>query len=273
MNYDWRAQLANAERISVHPTAEINVTDLVIGDGAIIGPQVVIEGARVHIGRAAWLDRGAYIGGGSCYDPCASLEVGDFLHMGRNSHINLARPVKIGHEFGCGIETKVFAHGAYLSEYDGFPVQFAGVTIGDRVWLPNAWVNPGVTIGSDVVVAARSLINRDLPTGCLAGGIPARVLRENCYPIKLALTERIRIAQNILTEALAIQRADTPCAVDAVADEVVIRAGMTEFWLDQRCIYGSATAFSRILQNQLRRHGLRFRYEVVDGVWREWQVT
>ena len=58
-------------------------------------------------------------------------------------------------------------------------MRYEGCTIGDRVWLPTASVNPGVTIGSDVVVAARSLVNHDVPAGCLAGGIPAQVLQRD----------------------------------------------------------------------------------------------
>ena len=36
--------IPNWERVQVHPTAEIDVRELAIGDGSIIGPGVVIEG-------------------------------------------------------------------------------------------------------------------------------------------------------------------------------------------------------------------------------------
>ena len=226
------------------------------------------------IGREAWLDRGAYIGGGSCTDPWASLECGDWLHMGRNSHINNGRPVTIGHEFGCGIETKVFAHGAYLSELDGFPVRFEGCTIGDRVWLPSAWVNPGVTIGSDVVVAARSLVNRDLPAGCLAGGIPAQVLREGCYPRRLAMHEKMLILERIIAQASGIAgEMEEPAHSRALHDgRMYIEVPDGEvFGLSARTISGRVTEYGRIIKNQLRRHGVRFRYEERDGAWAAWQ--
>jgi acetyltransferase-like isoleucine patch superfamily enzyme len=263
--------------VQIHPTAEINVKELSIGAGSIIGPGVVIEGQCVIIGREAWLDRGAYIGGGSAFDPQAELVVGDWLHMGRNSHINCARPVSIGHEFGCGVETKVFAHGAYLSELAGFPVQFAGVTIGNRVWMPNAWVNPGVTIGSDVVVAARSLVNRDLPSGCLAGGIPVKVLQEHCYPQALPRQTQILIVERIVEEAASILE---PRHVTVTAKSgrlmVYVQAGDegdTEvFDLDGHAIFGPVSAFGRVLKNQLRRHGIRFRYGEVDGAWQPWEA-
>lgn len=38
-------------------------------------------------------------------------------------------------------------------------------------------VSGGVTIGSDTVVGAGSVVTRDLPPGVLAGGSPARVIR------------------------------------------------------------------------------------------------
>ena len=126
------------------------------------------------------MDRNSSIGGGSCFDTCAFLEAGDWLHMGVNSHLNIARGITIGHEFGCGIDTKIFTHGAYINSYElGAPVQWAGVEIGDNVWMPNAWVNPGVKIGSNVLVAARSLVNGLIPPNCMAGGTPARVIKEN----------------------------------------------------------------------------------------------
>jgi maltose O-acetyltransferase len=53
------------------------------------------------------------------------------------------------------------------------------IVIGDNVWLGGGViVCPGVTIGSDTVVGAGSVVTRDLPAGVVAVGSPARVLRE-----------------------------------------------------------------------------------------------
>jgi serine acetyltransferase len=38
-------------------------------------------------------------------------------------------------------------------------------------------VLPGVTIGNDVVIGARSVVSRDLPSGCVAVGSPAVPIR------------------------------------------------------------------------------------------------
>ena len=42
----------------------------------------------------------------------------------------------------------------------------------------NAVILPGVTIGSDTVIGAGSVVTRDIPAGVLAVGNPCRVLRE-----------------------------------------------------------------------------------------------
>lgn len=53
------------------------------------------------------------------------------------------------------------------------------VTIGDNVWLGgNVVVCPGVTIGSNCVIGAGSVVTRDIPEWSLAAGNPCRVIRK-----------------------------------------------------------------------------------------------
>lgn len=59
------------------------------------------------------------------------------------------------------------------------PERSAPVTIGERVWIASdVTVLAGVTIGDDVVVGARSVVTRDLPSRVLALGHPAVPVRE-----------------------------------------------------------------------------------------------
>ena len=52
------------------------------------------------------------------------------------------------------------------------------VTIGDNVWLGGGVVVlPGVSIGDDTVVGAGAVVSRDLPSGVVAVGSPARIVR------------------------------------------------------------------------------------------------
>jgi acetyltransferase-like isoleucine patch superfamily enzyme len=258
--------VAIGTNVKISDQARINVTDnLQIGAGTVVNRGALIEGKSVVIGRESWIDEYAHIGGGSCFERQSEFVAGDFLHMGRYSHVNTARRVKIGDEVGLGVETKVFTHGAYLSVIDGFPVAFSDVTIGNRVWLPHAWVNPGVRIGDDVVVAAMSLVNKDIPSGCLAGGIPVRILKENEYPKRTTREMEDYIARN-LREVLN---------TDFEFTNGVLKIGpadsSTIFNLRNRKITGRADELSEKFKNQLRRLGIRFKYSVDDGVYKAWE--
>jgi len=254
----------------IHETAIINVKHGHLGHRSIVGPNARIEGNDITIGTESFIDADAWIGGGSCFDKQATLVIGDWLHMGRWSHINLARETNIGHEFGCGMATRVFSHGSYLSAWDGFPTQWESVVIGDRVWLPHAWVNPGVRIGSNVVVAAMSLVNKDLPSGCLAGGTPIKILKENVYPRKLNSRERFAKWQDIFSQTISATGI-VGRGWELISDGSVKVNDTTVFNLDERTIQGEATAFTEALKEQLRRNGIRFRYIARDGAYIPWQ--
>ena len=53
------------------------------------------------------------------------------------------------------------------------------IVVGDRVWLgAGSIVLPGVTIGTNTVIGAGSLVTADIPPDCLAYGQPCRVQRQ-----------------------------------------------------------------------------------------------
>jgi len=61
--------------------------------------------------------------------------------------------------------------------------QEAPVRIGDGTWVgARAMILPGVTLGRRVVVAAGSVVTRDVPDDCMVGGNPARLIRRLDYP-------------------------------------------------------------------------------------------
>lgn len=236
---------------------------LIIGDRTVIGRNVVLKGRHIEIGRECWLAQNSSIGGGNCFHPKSKLVAGDWLHLGQYGHINIARSVEIGDEVGLGRGTCIYTHGAYLSTLEGFPAQFEDVEIGNRVWLPNAQVNPGVTIGDNVVVMAMSLVHHDLPSGCSAGGVPAHVIRENNYPREISLADTERLHQSL----------QIACGFSIILEAVdVLRivGGETYFNLDNREINGSVTEKSERLKDELRRRGIRFKYKIQGRKYVPW---
>lgn len=52
------------------------------------------------------------------------------------------------------------------------------VTIGHHVWIGGrAIINPGVTIGNNVVVASGAVVVKDVPDNVVVGGNPARIIK------------------------------------------------------------------------------------------------
>ena len=249
--------------VVIHPSAQLLADEIVIGDFSKIGPDVVIKGKSIHIGREGWITTGVLIGGGR--SELGSLRTGDFLHLGKDSMVNTANEVTIGDEVGIGMNSKIFAHGAYLSEYDGFPYQDAPVKIGSKVWLPYAVVSPGVSIGDNVVVGAMSLINRNLPPGCLAGGIPVKILKENVYPKEISQEEKKRVLDGIGDEV-----AQYSIKTERNSNGTTLTVEKTLFDIPGRKIEGPANKETERVKDVLRRHGIRFKYYNDGEVYREW---
>lgn len=110
-----------------------------------------------------------------------NIHVGDGFLTNDNVTILDIAPVTIGEHVMIGPNTLISTVGHPLDrrgrrEWGAFAEP---VTIGDDVWIGgNVTILPGVTIGSNVVVAAGGVVSRDVPDGVVVGGVPARVLRE-----------------------------------------------------------------------------------------------
>jgi len=47
------------------------------------------------------------------------------------------------------------------------------------VWIGGrAVINPGVTLGDNVVVASGAVVTKEVPSNCVVGGNPARIIKQ-----------------------------------------------------------------------------------------------
>lgn len=245
----------------------INVSErLSVDDRSLIGDYFEMEGRYIEIGKEFWSGRYCGIGGGSCFEKPSSLRIGHQCHLGDFAFINTARAVKIGDEVGLGQFTRVYTHGAYQSFLKGFPVEFGQVTLEDRVWCPNAIIMPNVTIGHDTVVGAGAVVTRNLPSGCIAVGLPAKVIKEGCFPRKFSKQEKVKMIQNFINHFLK----DIQSSKEITQSSEKVKVSGAVFDLDEMTIEGKADELSEKFKNELRRHGVRFRYCNKDGSYTKW---
>lgn len=109
------------------------------------------------------------------YSPEARLEIGAHTYLNERCQISVFDRVTIGAY--CAIAWDVHMTDSDQHILDGKPYS-APITIGDRVWIgARSTILKGVTIGDGAVVAAGSLVTKDVPAGALVAGSPARVVR------------------------------------------------------------------------------------------------
>jgi acetyltransferase-like isoleucine patch superfamily enzyme len=59
------------------------------------------------------------------------------------------------------------------------PIARAPIIIGERVWIGfNAAIMKGVTLGDGAVIAAMSVVTKDVPAWTMVAGNPARIIKE-----------------------------------------------------------------------------------------------
>jgi acetyltransferase-like isoleucine patch superfamily enzyme len=211
--------------VSISPKAEIaadvviEADEVTIGDGVKLLPGTVLRGESIRIDRRAELGpnvrvdcREVIIGEETMLRqnvvaaglalPDSKLELGRRVRVFQDTFLNPSKPLTVGDESGLGGRSLIFTHAAWQSILEGYPVEFAPITIGRNVWLPwQVFVLPGVEIGDDVTVAAGSIVSRSIPGGSLAAGYPARVLkRAPDYPPTPSPEEQWDIALRVFRD-------------------------------------------------------------------------
>ncbi len=136
----------------------------------------VARGADVRFGDGCVLDHGFTL------ESSGRLVVGDRTVFGHHCTVASDASVVIGAHCLFGEFTSIRDHD---HAFDGSSTAIldqgrttAPVTIGDDVWVgAKATITRGVAIGSGTVVGAHAVVTHDLPPGCVAVGVPARVVR------------------------------------------------------------------------------------------------
>lgn len=109
------------------------------------------------------------------------------LNIGRNVFIGVSAQIVCRHSITIGDDTLIAEH-VTIRDHDHvfdaeLPTAQAGfvaepIVIGNNVWLgAKVSVLKGVTIGDNAVIAANSVVTKDVPANVLAAGVPARVKR------------------------------------------------------------------------------------------------
>jgi acetyltransferase-like isoleucine patch superfamily enzyme len=153
----------------------------------------------VKVGDRTIIDRGVVVGG--LQSEHSYFEVGSRCVILHHTYINTAREIIIGNNVGIGGYCIIFSHGVWQNAFKGYPFQFGKVEIKDDAWLPwHVFVMPNVTIGKGTTIAGGSVVTKDIPDYCLAGGVPAKVIVQENYPPKMGINAKNKLAKIVLRD-------------------------------------------------------------------------
>ncbi|MHC4663332.1 MAG: acyltransferase [Planctomycetota bacterium] len=107
------------------------------------------------------------------------LEFGEGVNINHGAFIAAFNSVKIGHQCGIGMDAMIMDSDFHELDTEESKIEAAEVVLEDHVWIANrAIVLKGVRIGTGSVVAANSVVTRDVPPNTLVAGIPAKPIKE-----------------------------------------------------------------------------------------------
>ncbi len=133
-----------------------------------------IMGAKVGSGVVIY--PGVWIAPGRC------LILGDDVDLAKDVLITTSGGVTIGDRALIGYRTQILSANHSIPPVGKpFPIsgdEFAEITIGADTWIgANCVITAGVRIGEGAVVAAGSVVTKDVPENAIVGGVPARLIR------------------------------------------------------------------------------------------------
>ena len=119
--------------------------------------------------------------------PGAKLEIGDDTGMSQVS-ITCKQFIHIGSHVTIGAGTLIFDTNFHNTDWkvrrnhaeDLRTAKNASVFIGDDVFIgTRCIICKGVSIGDRTIIAAGSVVVKDIPSDCIAGGNPCKIIRHN----------------------------------------------------------------------------------------------
>ncbi len=158
---------AVGENSHISPLADICFSRLSVGSGCVVGANALIRHAEITMGDNCSVNSYSYLQG--------KITMGNY--------VRIAPKVTIC-AFNHGVAD---IHKPIACQ----PCSIKGIKIGDDVWVgADSTILDGVTIGSHTVIAAGSVVTKDIPDYAVVGGGPARLIRnraESYYKDRLAV--------------------------------------------------------------------------------------
>jgi acetyltransferase-like isoleucine patch superfamily enzyme len=177
------------------------------GPATYLGHHVNLKCPRsIYLGSNVLVDDYAQFWGVELADRTPSIRLSDGTFVRSYAMLNAGPPtghIHVGNQSSIGQATLIYGHGgviigdnvmiaghcsiiasSHVAQDSSKPMRSQGFTakgisIGDDVWLgTGSRILDGVSIGAGSIIGANAVVNRPIPSGVIAAGVPAKVIRE-----------------------------------------------------------------------------------------------
>lgn len=164
----YARHLSTGKDFIVEDYAEVNCMTyrgIIVGDRVTIGKHAIIRPTNIY-GSA--IGEGLKIGNNS--------SIGPYSYIGCSGYIEIGDNVMMSPRVSIYSENHLFDNPELTIKEQGVKREF--VKIEDDCWIAaNTIILAGVTIGRGSVIAAGSVVNKDVPPYSIVGGVPAKVIK------------------------------------------------------------------------------------------------
>lgn len=132
------------------------------------GGQIVVQNCQFYEGVRLEVGKGA------------TLKIGNGTYLNRNTVVVAENRVEIGRD--CRISWDVVIMDSDLHAVKGTTMDNRPVIIEDNVWIGcRCIILKGVTIGTGAIIAAGSVVTKNVPPNMIAAGVPAKIISERVH--------------------------------------------------------------------------------------------
>lgn len=161
----------------------LQLSGMKIGKGSYLPYSTVITWPhQVELGNNCSLEHGIYFHYDGIYSKGPSVCIGNKVFIGNNTEFNITDKITIGDHCLIAAGCRFIDHNHGVSKKNLIRVQKAPkkeIILEEDVWLGcNVVVLMGVKIGIGSVVAAGAVVNKDIPSYEIWGGVPAKKIGE-----------------------------------------------------------------------------------------------
>lgn len=107
-----------------------------------------------------------------------NIQVGKNVFINGGCHFQDQGGITLGDDCLIGHNVVFATLNHFIEPSERASLQPAPIVLGEKVWVgSSSTILQGVTIGDNAIIAAGSVVTKDVPANAIVGGVPARLIR------------------------------------------------------------------------------------------------